>query len=598
MNNPTAVNGSTTRGWRIMVALLVAGFVLWTFGELRQATDPKWEDTEGYLAHSLYIAEHGGLAGYLEQSFAGEFPVVERHPLYMLMLAPFASRTAEFFWNAKLLNLATGIVALLTLVWMVSRRYGRGPAVVAGLLYAVSNSLVVASSHVNHEPHVALCVMWMWWFLTEPGRSAGAAGAHAGQMPPPVVMPDSVGRWALAGVWLGLAYMVKSSVILIAVAIVVAGLWRERLRFLTSPRVWVLLLAATLVSSPLLVRNTRAFGTPIYEGINSHITWLDDWSQLGDESTIAYYDRYGVHYLEKNGLPTLQDYLRTHDAGDIAARLAGGVKDQLTRVTRQALSPAFQPPSEQLTTWWGRGVKAWGFAVLAFAIAGWWLRRRSWEATLLFFCSGAFMAFFAWNVMFPVFRYWAPLVPIWISLAAYALWSLALRLLPAARAWRVSAGIVASVIVLLGAWTLASGALTRPQPILGSAPANFRMVEWMNRSIEPGDRVLLGPTREFYGLGWMVERPVYVLFSPNVDSLDGFLRFLDERKARYIVMNEDILQRMPGGWTDELARHVEVQADGTLVPTEPLPGWRVAYRDPGSPSRFIIYEAESLSRLN
>ena len=42
--------------------------------------------------------------------------------------------------------------------------------------------------------------------------------------------------------------------------------------------------------------------------------------------------------------------------GDIASRLAGGVKDQLTRVTRQALSPAFQAPSEQLTTWWGRGV--------------------------------------------------------------------------------------------------------------------------------------------------------------------------------------------------------------------------------------------------
>jgi len=593
MNGTKATNEIGARWWLALVALVAAGFLLWTFGELREAADPKWEDTEGYLAHSLYIAEHGGIAGYLKESFAGTFPIVERHPLYMLMLAPFAERTADFFWEAKLFNLATGLVVLLTLVWMVAQRYGRGPAVLAGLLFAVSNSLVVSSSHVNHEPHLMFCMLWTWWFLTGPDPDRPVVLSEGGTASAPTEMPRSLSRWALAGMWLGLAYMVKSSVILVAVAIVVAGLWREQLRFLASPRIWVLLVVAIVVSSPLLVRNVRAHGTPIYEGINSHIMWLDDWRQLGSEDTIIYYDNYGVHYLEKNALPTARDYLHSHTLADIAGRLARGLKDQLTRVTLLAVSPAFEAPTEDLQTVWGRSVKAWGLAVLVFAVAGWWMRRRSWEATLIFFSTGAFLAFFSWNTLFPVFRYWAPLVPVWISLSAYALWSLAERLFQARAAWRVAVVAVVAVVVLLAGWTATSGALTRPQPLLGSSPAYLRLVDWMNRSIEPGDRVVLGPTREFYGLGWMVERPAHFLLAPNVETLEAFLRSQRERNARYIIMNPDFLERSPAGLQAALADYVAMTPEGSIIDQQPLPGWQVVYRDPGVPSRFMIYETLS-----
>lgn len=94
MVESTAANGHTPHDGRIMAALPVAGFALWVFGELRQANDPKWEDTEGYMAHSLCIADHGGVLGCLKQSFAGAFPVVERYLLYMLMLASFGSLAA------------------------------------------------------------------------------------------------------------------------------------------------------------------------------------------------------------------------------------------------------------------------------------------------------------------------------------------------------------------------------------------------------------------------------------------------------------------------------------------------------------------------
>ena len=224
MGNDIGGEVSGSREWWVMVALLAAGFVVCAFGALREATNPGWQDTSGYLAHALYIAEHGGFRGFLEQSFAGTYPIVERHPAYMLLLAPFAERTPEFFLAAKLITLATGLVTLLTLVWMVARRYGKGAAITAGLLYSVSSSLVVASSHVDHEPLLVLCTLWTWWFLTETDRRPTALAAGGGQrIQPATEMPASVARWAIAGLWLGLAYMVKSTALLMGVAILVAA---------------------------------------------------------------------------------------------------------------------------------------------------------------------------------------------------------------------------------------------------------------------------------------------------------------------------------------------------------------------------------------
>lgn len=94
MVESTAANGHRPYDKTIVAALLVAGLPLWVFGELRQANDPKWEDTEGHLAHSLCIPDHGRVLGCLKQSFSGGFPVAGRHLLYMLMLASFGSLAA------------------------------------------------------------------------------------------------------------------------------------------------------------------------------------------------------------------------------------------------------------------------------------------------------------------------------------------------------------------------------------------------------------------------------------------------------------------------------------------------------------------------
>ena len=564
----------TSTSDRILAALLLAGFVAYAFAALQLATAPSWQDTEAYLGHALYIAEHGGVWGFLRDSFTGRFPITERHPLYLVMLAPFAERTVDFFWNARLLNLAFGAILLLTLVWMVFRRHGTGPALLAGLIYAVSDSLVTAASHVNHETQFTLCTLWTWWFLTADAESETAGEGD---------MPRRVARWGIAGAWLGLAYLVKSPASLMGVAIVLAAVWHTGWRFLMGPRIWVLLAATAVLSSPLAVRNLLAFGTPVYEGMNSSIMWFDDWGELGQEHSVMYYDRYGITRIEKNGLPGAADFWREHGLRSIAGRMVKGVVHEITVVARDALGPGYPVP--------GWLASVWGFAVLGLAVAGWWGRRRSWPGALLFFWSAAFIVFFGWNKLFPDIRYLAPLVPVWISFAAVAGWGLLIRLFDGAGARRLVAMPVVAFALVTCLWVGVSAASGGAKPRMVVTDSYIRLVEWFNGHIEQGDRVLLGPTSDFYGLIWMVERPISVIQMPSLGDLESFQRYLRERHVRYFVMNTENLYGTGRRLEAQMRPYAEVGPDGGLVEKAVLPGWRPVHRDPSSPSRFVIYEA-------
>lgn len=558
-----------------LLACLSLGFVSLALVILRRDADPAWQDTDGYLSHAIYVAEHGGLIGFLRESFTGTFPFTERHPLYLLMLAPFASQTPDFFWNAKLLNVATGLVVLLTLVWMVARRSGRAAALLAGAAYGISNSLVIASSHVNHEPLFTLSLLFSWWCLTRPQAAPDPAPAGL-----PGDMPQGAWRWAAAGAWLGIAYMVKSSALLAGLAIGVAVIWHAGWRVVARPQPWALLAAAVLVCSPLLARNLVAFGQPLYEGVNSHIMWLDDWSDLGRGDTVLYYDRFGANTLEVNDLPSLGDLLRRNGPVELGARFLHGVLHEISVVARDALCPPY---------WLPLWVEApWAFSILALATLAAWRCRRSWEGRLLIVSSGAFVVFFGWDRMFPDIRYLAPLVPVWIACAAHEATRLVRRVGSERVVARLAAGFVlAFAVVTVGEATL-SGKLTKPVPRMAVSPAYLRLTQWLRDNIGAGDRFLLGPTQEFYGLNWMRRDRGFVIQTPTVDSVADFLAYLRKRRVRYIVMHPENVTSTDARYARELGEYFQVDQAGSIFTLRPLPGWQPVARDPGTPSRYVV----------
>ena len=117
----------------------------------------------------------------------------------------------------------------------------------------------------------------------------------------------------------------------------------------------------------------------------------------------------------------------------------------------------------------------------------------------------------------------------------------------------------------------------------------------MNTEMAPGSRILLGPTMEFYGKLWLVDRPVSVIQTPNSDSLDAFERYLGQRNVRYLVMHPENVRGLGGRLESALRPHFTVDPSGAIVETQSLPHWRRVRRDDGAPSRFIIYEREAFA---
>jgi hypothetical protein len=236
------------------------------------------------------------------------------------------------------------------------------------------------------------------------------------------------------------------------------------------------------------------------------------------------------------------------------------------------------------------GGRTIGLAVFGLALAGWWLRRRSWDATLTFFWSGAFIAFFSWDIMFPEIRYLAPLVPVWIAFAAYALWRIGAALATSRMLWRLQVVASCAIVALALGSTIARGELTQPRPVMEVSPSYYRFIDWLNRNAKPGDRIMIGETREFHGLLWMVKPRVNVLLNPNATTLEDFLRYLRNRNVRYLLMHGEYLSGENRDIAAALEPYIETTADGAFREKKALPGWRPVYPDEQIPGHFIVYE--------
>ncbi|MFO0336540.1 MAG: glycosyltransferase family 39 protein [Pseudomonadota bacterium] len=564
----------------LALGLVIVAFVAWTYGALRAANDPGWQDTEPYLGHALYVAEHGGPLAALRDAYAGRYPIVERHFLYPALLAPFAERTPEFFVQAKLLNLAFGTALLASLAWIAWRRFGAVPALVATTLYAGSTSLVDASSHVNHETQFALLALWTWCLLTaraEPAPASPGTPRDAG------AARRRTFAWVAAGVLLGLAWLTKASAALLGLGLLAAALAYAGRGPLVTPRFWALVLCGALVSSPLVVRNVIAHGTPVYEGMNSHISWMDSWDELGAADSVLWYDQYGIKRIERNGLPTASEYFGEKTARQVAGRALRGVRSELTRVIPTALGPA-DPVPPGLS-------RAIGGGLLLLAAAGWWLRRRSWEAAVTAGWTVAFVAFFSWNTLFEAHRYHAPLIPIWLMYAASALHAALARVASEVALRRGAVLAATSVAALATTHAVATEALTGPQPLVRASPAAWRLLDWMQREATPGSRLVIGPTQEFFGLLWLVDKPLQIVQTPNSASRDEFFVYLEQRDVRYLVLHPENYRGQRGRLGDALANYVAVDARGEIRARAAPLGWETAVVDAGTPSRFVVYRA-------
>lgn len=240
---------------------LIAAGIYWHTASLGiwAHQDPVEMDTTAYLRTALEIRQTGGVLGHLANCWNGVYTEATQHPLYPLFISGFAERNFDFFVRAKMFTAWTGFIFLFAFWTVVHRSAGKLEAFIALFLVLFSATFIHLSTMVACE---SLFTIFFILFLF-----CAAQGF------------EKKGYWIAAGASASLAFLSKSLGILTLPIFLFPALWICRgkwAQLFRRKEFWGFFAVFILIALPLLIRNVRVYGHPLYSD-SSAVLWLDRW---------------------------------------------------------------------------------------------------------------------------------------------------------------------------------------------------------------------------------------------------------------------------------------------------------------------------------
>ncbi len=546
MGSGLSHSGRRVAGCLLLLAL--AGFLLAGLNKLHEEPEFCPYDTGAYLRGAREVRQTGGPARMLADCYAGRYAEAGRMPLYIALLSALpVDRLRGVGW-AKLLTLGIAAAGVVVCGLAGRRLFGAAAGVLAAALMACNTSWLTQGTTVCCEPLFAIWILMEWAFMVRYVRTGRG------------------GVWI--GLFIGLAYVTKANGLFLLPAALGAFAWRERRRLWRSREAWAALLALAVVMSPVLVRNVRLYGSPLYNENKSFI-----WTNHPDELFSP-----DVHVRA----PTAALFWRTHTLRQIVHRAATGIFQQ--GVYSVVAVGQTYPLNERLR------LKAWplGLLLLLLAIAPLCSRATRPAAVLAWGTFAIFFLFFAWYPARDI-RFIFPLVPILLILAARGFFPALRRAARAARRIVPARRIALAAALLLACATIALAAPwkgLRLDPLASyRLPPGYEALRlWLHAHASKDAPVLLGPSHA-YAYFWDAGLEGCIAPVPwtTADALGPAMRAAG---ARYAVLDYSLLRNRAG-----LREWVDVADDSVRLAKLPAP-WRVAFRDPADPPAFIVLAAE------
>jgi hypothetical protein len=243
-------------------------------------------------------------------------------PGFPALASPFVDGSLierEMYAQGKTFNIGLSLV-MLAAIYLISRRYFDW--LLAGLLTAIAGLTLFIYKAPYFQPEL------LYYFLSFVAF---------------VLMLELLRRpnWLVAigaGLLLAAANYVKASVLPAVLLFTAAMLaqaafagWVERQGLRIVGRFVGMLavawLAFLLPLAPYLAESKATYGSYFYNVNSTYFIWFDSWGEAKASEQVFHYTA-GVPDVSKDQLPSLQNYLRTHDLGEIVQRFADGFVNQ------------------------------------------------------------------------------------------------------------------------------------------------------------------------------------------------------------------------------------------------------------------------------
>ena len=322
-------------------------------------THPYYDDV-GFLDLGNQVRELGGPLGLIKALYAGSWLEDNRNPLYLAVLSLVAGRDRGYHTRARVLTVGLGALALLACWWVARRHAGRRPALVLAGFLAASETLIEYSGRESAEPLLVLL-----WALSLGAILDGLRRPRA---------------WLVAGFLAGLAQLDKGSGIFLVFCLGLALLLHRGPRALGDPYAWGSGALFVVAASPLLVRNLRAYGSPLHHW-NNRLVWIDrlpDYAEIYAPRAFARLPHGFNQWWQQTSWHELWFGRGVMGVAETAVHLG----DAMSLVAPSPLGPFHIP-----------GVVI-GFVLLLVALRLLWRAERSFARTFLLVQAAFFVAFF------------------------------------------------------------------------------------------------------------------------------------------------------------------------------------------------------------
>jgi 4-amino-4-deoxy-L-arabinose transferase-like glycosyltransferase len=547
---------------KLILILILIIFVLLGIKGINYTTDPQAWDTTAYLGEANFIKNNGGVINFLELCTTGKYKQSNQHPLYILLLTPFASTNISFFILAKIISFLIGLVFLLLLYFFSKRLVGETSALLLLLIFIFNTLFIKWTTLVAAESLLILFSFLSMYFI--------------------IVGFIENKKWIYAGIFASLAYLTKGTSLILLPGFILVTFIIYRFKIFTNKYFWSFFVLFIIISSPLLIRNTVVYQNPFFN-VNNYIV------------------TYGIDYLEEYRYVTF-----SNDEGATLWKFdhpeTGDVQSQVN------VDPSPNSSNSVIIILSGIGLSFklfWhsfnifgqhfpgiistfaGIITAIFFVFG--LMRYKNKGGNYYFITTifVFILVFSFN---PIDRYFFPLIPFfWI----YVLVGMrdAKMLLSESRIKKYLgknylAYIPYTLLIftfIYSIYLVVTKPLSNPLNSVEYDESRKEILNWLRKNVKENEKYTLGPN-----LNWQLEKGIWILPPDNAKlrSFSKFNSFMEKHDVSYVIIDHHSLH-------DKMLVNEGIfsyDENQGIVENKKIENWDLVYEDHNVPTKFLIYK--------